>query len=308
MRIKLLWYLLFSPLFIYAAEKEKIEVGMYIEVIHGIDYVKGQYEVVFYLWINSKEKIYNAEEEIDISHSLATEFSNIYIDSSMEGEYHYECKIRATILNLFDIKDYPFDKQSINLKLEFGNYSVDDLDIKLDKKYSKIKPERTESWNSKVNYFKTGFMNYDSNFGDVNSDISIDYPTIFLKIDLNRNSWNLYFKSFLTLFLSFILAIISIFYPNNHSEEKIGLIVGSLFTAVGNKYITDDLLPIQNVLNLSDKLHLTTILIITLIAAHAIFEQRLKLNNDLRNDIISIVSFLALFIGGFVFFTINAMQ
>jgi hypothetical protein len=96
-------------------------------------------------------------------------------------------------------------------------------------------------------------------------------------------------------------------YPNDHSEEKIGLIVGSLFTTVGNKYVTDDILPIQNVLNLSDKLHLLTIFIITLIATHAILEQRLKLRNSLKNDLIAFAFFSMLFFGGMALFTLNAM-
>jgi hypothetical protein len=307
MKIFILSIFLGISCFFLASEKERIQVGLYIEMVHGIDYVNGQYEVVFYLWINSKERVYNVQEEIDISNSLETEFSNEYIDSSINGDYHYECKVRATILNHFDIRNYPFDTQSIGLKLEFGNYSIDDLEIELDKNHSKIKPERTEGWNSKVNYFKTGFINYGSDFGDVNSDKSIDYPSIDIKLDLYRNSWNLYFKSFLTLFLSFILASVSMLYPNDHSEEKIGLIVGSLFTTVGNKYVTDDILPIQNVLNLSDKLHLLTIFIITLIATYAILEQRFKIKDSVRNDFLAFGFFSFLFFGGIVFFTLGAM-
>lgn len=291
-----------------ASEKEHIQVGLYIEMVHGIDYVKSQYEVVFYLWINSKERVYRFQDEIDIANSIDSEFSNEYIDSSLNGDYHYECKVRAKILNHFDIRNYPFDKQSLDLKLEFGNYSVNELSIELDRKHSKINPERTEGWNSKLKHFNVGFINYGSDFGDLYSDESIDYPSIDVKLDLYRDSWNLYFKSFLTLFLSFILVSVSMLYPNDHSEEKIGLIVGSLFTTVGNKYVTDDILPIQNVLNLSDKLHLLTIFIITLIATYTILEQRFKLKDSVRNDIIALSFFTILFFGGIMFFTVGAMQ
>jgi hypothetical protein len=290
-----------------AEEKERVEVGVYNEVVHSINYVDGRYDIVFWIWMNSTVRLFNAEEELDISNSLSTEISNVYIDSSKKGHYHYECKIRATILNRFDIRDYPFDNQSIELKLEFGNYSVDEIEIILDKKYSKLKPEKCDGWNTKLEYFKTGYINYGTNFGDVHSDESINYPSIDMKIEITRNSWNLYFKSFLTLFLSFILASVSIMYPNDHSEEKIGLIVGSLFTTVGNKYVTDDILPIQNVLNLSDKLHLLTIFIITLIATFAILEQRLKLRNSLKNDLIAFFFFFTLFFGGMALFTLNSM-
>ena len=127
-------------------------------------------------------------------------------------------------------------------------------------------------------------------------------------MNLSRNAWNLYFKSFLTLLLSFILAIISLLYPNENSEEKIGLIVGSLFTTVGNKYVTDDILPIQNSLNLSDKLHLLTILVITLIAAFAIIEQRMKLPDRNKTDFSMFLIFSFLFFGGCIYFTLQAMN
>ena len=119
---------------------------------------------------------------------------------------------------------------------------------------------------------------------------------------------NLYFNLFLTLLLAFILAMTSLLYPNENSEEKIGLIVGSLFTTVGNKYVTDGILPIQNSLNLSDKLHFLTILVITLIAAFAIIEQRFKLPNRNKTDFIVFLFFSILFFSGFLFFTLQAMS
>ena len=100
----------------------------------------------------------------------------------------------------------------------------------------------------------------------------------------------------------------SLLYPNENSEEKIGLIVGSLFTTVGNKYVTDGILPIQNSLNLSDKLHFLTILVITLIAAFAIIEQRFKLPNRNKTDFIVFLIFSILFFSGFLFFTLQAMS
>jgi hypothetical protein len=124
---------------------------------------------------------------------------------------------------------------------------------------------------------------------------------------LVRDSWNLFFKSFLTLFVSVVLASISLFYPNSCSEEKMGLIVGSLFTAVGNKYVTDGYLPLSN-FNLSDKLHLLTIVLITLIALFAIVEQRSRIKDNLRLDLTMFVGTLILFTLGVASFTITALN
>lgn len=288
-------------------KKKEVTFGTYIESIHGIDFVNGKYELVFWIWINSKDGIFNPEEEIDISHSINTQFSNVFIDSSKTGMYHIECKVSATILNFFNVSNFPFDKQKLTLNIEFANYSINDLNIILDKEHSQIIPEYIEGWKTKTKFYKKS-INYGSNFGSLTSKESISYPTVCLDMNISRNAMNLYFKLFLTLLLAFILALTSLLYPNENSEEKIGLIVGSLFTTVGNKYVTDGILPIQNSLNLSDKLHFLTILVITLIAAFAIIEQRMKLPNNTKNDFVVMMILSFLFFGGFLFFTFEAMN
>ena len=302
-----LFFLLLINNFSYAQSKKNVNVGLYVEDIHGIDYQGSKYEVVFWVWINSKDGIYNFEEELDIPNSTSTEISSISYDSISNKNFHSECKIRATILNKFDVKNYPFDKQQLNFSIEFSRYSSDEINVMIDKKQSKFIPEYIEDWITKNYKSNVISRDYGSNFGDLHTKESISYPGISVKIDLIRNSWNLYYKSFITLFLSFCIASISLFYPNENSEEKIGLIVGSLFTTVGNKYVTDDILPIQNSLNLSDKLHLITILVITLIAAYAIFEQRLKLKDSLKIDLIVFFVFLSAFLSSVFYFTLNSM-
>lgn len=307
MKIFLLLISLISHQFIFSQSKKNIDVGMYIEDIHGIDYQESKFEIVLWVWINSKDGIYNFEEELDIPNSINLNVSSVLYDSTNLGLYHSECKITATVLNKYDVKNYPFDQQNIKFCLEFSRYSSDEINLTIDKKQSKIIPEYIEDWVTKSYKLNIVANDYKSNFGDLHTNQSIAYPGINLDIKLERNAWNLYYKSFITLFLSFLLASLSLFYPNNHSEEKIGLIVGSLFTTVSNKYITDDILPIQNSLNLSDKMHLLTILVITCIAAYAIFEQRFKLKDSLRNDLIVLVLFIGIFISGIFYFTYNSI-
>ena len=306
-KIFLLLISLIAHQFIFSQSKKNIDVGIYIEDIHGIDYQESKFEIVLWVWINSKDGIYNFEEELDIPNSINLNVSSVLYDSTNLGLYHSECKITATVLNKYDVKNYPFDQQNIKFCLEFSRYSSDEINLTIDKKQSKIIPEYIEDWVTKSYKLNIVANDYKSNFGDLHTNQSIAYPGINLDIKLERNAWNLYYKSFITLFLSFLLASLSLFYPNNHSEEKIGLIVGSLFTTVSNKYITDDILPIQNSLNLSDKMHLLTILVITCIAAYAIFEQRFKLKDSLRNDLIVLVLFIGIFISGIFYFTYNSI-
>ncbi len=302
-----LFVIFFSLNFAFSQNKKNVNVGLYVEDIHGIDYKDAKYEIVLWIWINSKDSIFNFEEEIDIPNSTKMEISAVIYDSSNSGEYHSECKIRATVLNKFDVSKFPFDKQSLSFTIELSKYSSNEISLNIDKKQSKFLPEYIEDWITTDYNINIVENNYNSNFGKLNEEKSYAFSGLNLNIELKRSAWNLYLKSFLTLFLSFCLASLSLFYPNNHSEEKIGLIVGSLFTTVGNKYVTDDILPIQNTLNLSDKLHLLTILAITCLAAYAIFEQRLKIKDSLKRDLFVLFLFLGIYISGIFYFTYNSI-
>jgi hypothetical protein len=119
-----------------------------------------------------------------------------------------------------------------------------------------------------------------------------------MKINLSRQSWNLYWKMFLVLFISLFLASLNLFLPNKRSEEKFALIVGSLFTAIGNKYITESYLPFSDKINLCDILHIITFIFISLFALFAIYEQRQNRKDSLKLDtklfLISIFTYFTL--------------
>jgi hypothetical protein len=63
------------------------------------------------------------------------------------------------------------------------------------------------------------------------------------------------------------------------------MIIGGLFGSITNKYITDSLLPINNTWNLSDKIHILTIIYLLFLSVYSIYEQRKKLKDNLKQDV-----------------------
>ena len=308
-RFTLFLLVLLTTFTIHSKDKrQNVEVGVFVEDIYSIDYQNSKYQIVFWLWLNTEDGIFDFEKYLDLSNCADLNISSIDYDSIPEKrKYHSECKITATILNKFNVVNYPFDIQNINLRMEYTKYTdLEDYNLYFDDK-SRLSPEFIQDWTVESSFAKPGIKNYDSNFGYLHSKDPLEFPGIDIQVNLKRDSWNLFFKSFLTLFVSVILASISLFYPNNCSEEKMALIVGSLFTTVGNKYVTDGFLPLTN-FNLSDRLHLLTIILITIIAIYAIIEQRFKVRDNVKLDILSFsISFLSFTIG-VAYFTYSAMQ
>lgn len=261
-----------------------VKVGIYVEDIYKVDYINSTYDIVFWMWINSPDEYYDIEKYIDVVKSTDIKYNFNDKKILKDGTFHEEVKITARILNKYDVRKFPFDIQNLKFNLELIKFTKDECRIIFDKRNSKIIPEYIENWRKINLQSKINSTKYFSNFGNTNIKNPISYNGYEFSIQLVRNQWSIFSKLFLTLFVSFFLASFSLFLPNKLSEEKIGLMLASLFASIGNKYITDDSLPIQDTLNLSDKLHILTIIFIAIFAIYAIYEQRKKLKDNRRID------------------------
>jgi hypothetical protein len=268
--------------------EKRLDVGIYIDNVYNIDYINSTYEVVFYLWANSYGELYDINNDlIDIDKSIELELVYKEADSivipSIGQKFNCLAKFRAKMLNEANISKYPFDNLVLNLDIELLGHYRGEKNIVIDHRNSLIQPNFIDKWNLDSADIKVKTVEWSSNFGDIRKkDASID--TLHTSIVLSRDSWNLYWKMFLVLFISFFISSLNLFLPNKQSEEKFALIVGSLFTAIGNKYITESYLPFSDKLNLSDCLHIVTFLFISFYTLFAIYEQRTKKSDSLRSD------------------------
>jgi len=279
-------------------EVEKLRVGVYIEDVYNIDYTSSTYEVVFFIWVNSKKELFDIEHYIDVIGSTELAYSLAYEDTLENGVFHVERKVTAKILNKFDVNHFPFDKANLTLKLEFVKDDAEHCVIEFDRKESRLTPDYVGADRNKFEEsYEINRKYYSSNYGNHDLGVNTRYPELVIKLDLQRDQWNIFAKLFITLFIAFILASSSILLPLEMSEEKFGLIVGSLFTSIGNKYITDELLPMSSNFNLSDRIHMLTFIFITLMAIFAVAEQRYKIQLSRRSDFM-------IFVGSFVMYFI----
>lgn len=284
--------------------KDTLKVGVYVDNIYDINYLNSSYKTIFYVWFISTKELKTDNINKDISNFLDVdkliEYNSLLVESNLikditSNKYYYLNKINATILNNLDVSKFPFDNQKLTIYLELNTHYKGDFVVLLDKRNSKIKPNFIDKWEIGKVDFKYDSKNWDSNFGDILNE-KYELDAISINIPLYRESWTIYWKLFVVLFISFFLTSISVFIPNKNSEQKLSLIVGSLFTAIGNKYITESYLPISDQFNLSDKLHLITFIFIAFFSIYAIFEQRARLKDDFKKDfyvfVISIVIYI----------------
>ncbi len=307
-----LLFLLFSPIILRAQIEEKnsidtIDVGFYVDDIYDINYVKGTYRISLFLWATSTSVKYNFNDYLDIHHAIDKKIELVMLDSSNEVNgrkiYWSEAKLNLEVLQKFDITKFPFDKQNINLNLEFSYDGSDSLKINLSKKNSLMPKSIPFDWKIESKEFNLDTIHYDTNFGDV-SVTSYDFNVLSINYSFIRESTTLFVKLFIALFISLLIACSSLFLPNARTESKITLIVGGLYGAIANKYITDSFLPINNTWDLSDKIHSLTIFYLLLLSLYSIYEQRKGYADNYKKDLIFFTSILisyTLFVLLFIF-------
>lgn len=290
-KIILIILLIFSNS-IYSHVKDTIRVGVYVDNIYEINYLNSNFKTTFYVWFISNKELKTDDLNNDVTNFLdidrIVEYKSLLAESykqthNNKTKYYYLNKVNATILNNMDVSKFPFDIQNLKIYLELNTHYKGEYVVILDKKNSKLKPNFIDKWNVGKIDFKLNSKNWESNFGDITKN-NYKLDAIDINIPLIRASWNIYWKLFIVLYISFFLTSLSVFLPNKQSEEKLALIVGSLFTAIGNKYITESYLPISDTFNLSDKLHVITFVFIAFFSIYAIYEQRAKLKDNLKKD------------------------
>ena len=309
--MKYILFFLLIPFSLKANFEEKkqldtISVGYYIDDIYDINYVKGTYRITLFAWVTSTTVQYNFNEFLDIHHAIDKKFDLILIDSSnvINGRkiYWSEVRLNLEVLQKFDIRKFPFDKQDISLGLEFTYNAPKNLKINLSNK-SLITPNTIPNdWKIISSNFTLKPVHYNTNFGDESVE-SFDFNVLSINYTFGRESVTLFIKLFTALFISFLIACTSIFLPNAQKDSKISMIIGGLFGSITNKYITDSLLPINNSWNLSDKIHILTIFYLLFLSVYSIYEQRNNLKDNIKQDvfvflliIISYISSIAYFI------------
>ncbi|MFM1916018.1 MAG: hypothetical protein RLZZ531_1687 [Bacteroidota bacterium] len=120
-------------------------------------------------------------------------------------------------------------------------------------------------------------------------------------------------KLIMGLIIAFTISCCVFFIKPINTDPRIGLCVGGLFTAVGNKYITDSIVPSTNEMTLIDNLHLMTFFCIFLVIIQSVISLKImeretdaSMSFSRKFDLISFVVVVIIFAGGMIGLTLSA--
>jgi hypothetical protein len=271
-----------------------VKAGFYLISLHDFNFRDKEYTARFWLWLFYKDKKLDFENTLDIPNAKEFEKQSVLLDSLVDekGEkvYWLQMKVRAVMKQSWRVRDYPFDTQTLEIKLE--NSKFDDTSLKFATnraEYGDIFDNREviDGWEILSCEDSVVHNIYGTNFGDPELRAKgwrrSDYSQLRLRILLRRDAWSLFLKIFIGMYVAVAISMVSFFLNPRFVEPRFALPVGSLFATVGNKYVIDSLLPETTEFTLVDLLHSSSfgfIFVVLAISAWSLF--RLKRTNNLR--------------------------
>lgn len=248
---------------IFGAKKvipDTVEVGAYVLSLHDINFHDKEYTLKYWLWFLYKNPDFDFTKQVEVPNAKENEQPEIFVDT-IDNRTWVLMKMKSKIKQSWNVQDYPFDEQYIQLGVENTMYDKRYLVFKPDFKNSTYAPNlNIDGWEIE-NFSISNHSNiYNTTFGDprIKNKQSTEYDSFNINFTLKRDAWGLFLKIFIGMYFAFFISIISFLINIEDIEPRFGLPVGGLFAAVGNKYIIDSLLPESTSFSLVDTLHTLT--------------------------------------------------
>jgi len=270
------------------AQKDTCKVGIYINCLYDFKLDDKSFMTDFWLWMNYKNDSLDFKNNHEITNSKSAEFTH-YSMEKKSGINWAAQKCKAQVRHQWDVSDFPFDKQKLQIKIEDAEndtsqlvYVADELNSKLDSCCI------SNEWDIESFTIKNKIKTYATNYGNPVLSGSSSYPQVIAEISIKRNhSWLLLVKLLTGAYVAFLISSLVFFVSSKNQDSRFALCVGGLFAAIGNKYIIESVVPASNTSTLMDNVHNLTFGFILLIVIISIITLKLYQSDDDRKRTLS---------------------
>jgi hypothetical protein len=256
--ICLFWLL---PISVFAGQRDTCYTGLYVKNMYDLHPEEYAFTADFWIWFNYKSKDFDPLKNVEIINAKQVSFSDLYYTSAEQKMLLASESGKVTFIHDWKLKNYPFDHQVLQIQLEAGLDTTKMILKTLPNNFKLYKGLNMPGWSLRSFKAKTGIVTYDSDFGERRLKGRSSFSRITYEIEIYRNSWGLFFKLLIGLYISFFVAFLVFFVPPMR-DQRFGLSIGGLFAAVGNKYVMDNNIPSTISFSFIDQIHDLTFMFI----------------------------------------------
>ena len=251
---------------------DTVSVGIYITSIHDVEFRQKEFSANLWLWLKYKRKEFDFTKNLEIPGAKTFEQSYTTIDTLEDGTVYILTKLQCLMKGNWQTNQFPFDRQRLTFSIENSMFDASDLVFSLDTLGQHYGKYFLMGWEKDSFNITSELKTYETGFGDPELDKpQAVYSTFKVVIVIHRDSWQLFLKLFLGMYISFLISQVCFSINPENSDSRLTLAVGSIFAVVGNKYVIDSVLPESNSFTLVDILHGITLIYILFVIASTVY-------------------------------------
>jgi hypothetical protein len=270
----LFWFLLLLPVVSEGFQRDTCYTGVYLKNMYDLRPEEYAYTADFWVWFDYRNKNFDPLNNIELINAKQAGFSDAYHAKAERHMLLASESAKAIMIHDWKLKNYPFDRQVLQIQLEAG---LDTSKMVLKDQVGGFKlcnGLALPGWRISSYRSKESLVHYDSDFGERQLKGNSVFSRITYEVQIQRNSWGLFFKLLIGLYISFFVAFLVFFVPPMR-DQRFGLSIGGLFAAVGNKYVMDSNIPSTISFSFIDQIHDLTFLFILTTLVLSVFSLRI---------------------------------
>lgn len=235
-----------------------VKIGYMLASLSRIDTAGGSFDFKAYVWMIDPTGRIDPVSNLEVLARHAT-ITEIATESLPDGTRYSAVEIEGTVDHEFDIRDFPFDEQTlrIGLETEFPTnlYRLEaDADDSLVADFAVV-----AGWEVRGLEFDQQIIDYPTRFGfpgRASDGANSRFSRLTMLVDIQRSRTALVIEKFIGYTVALLIAGLIYFVPPDQIGVRIGMVTSAIFAAVGNRYSLDSVLGAETTFGLVDSLSL----------------------------------------------------
>ena len=269
---------------------ETVPLGIYMVELGDFDPKSSSFRANFWLWAVTPSKMSNWIQTLDYPTGIDVKKITAK-EKLVDGKLWASVNVMGKFRTDWDLKDFPINRPILQIQIEETSLDSSNLFFSADKINSSAKDVLLPAgWRIHDFSIESGSHRYTTNFGDPSktSQSSSEYSEVRIRIELERESFAVFWKMTIIPYLAAILVLLSFFFVFRFEILVIGriqIIIGSLFaTSLSMRGGTSEL-GTADVFTLLDSIHLTTFVLILITFLWTITSDKILPHNSADTNI-----------------------
>ena len=272
-----------------AAAPDVCRLGAYVMVLSDFNADARTFGCTAWMWSNCTSTEARGLNRLDFVRAKDVDMGEVTGEKIGEGKYEY-AKMSGTFRYDWDLRNYPFDRHTLQIPIENSDQDLSMLIYQPDSKGSGLfqSAQVPDGWRVSDFGIHNSVTRYDTVFGDPRiRKPGTEFSRLTLEATVERTSYVSFFKLTAGVYLAFLVALLSLFMDASVPplmSGRMAVMAGALFTALINLRSTDAVLGRVETLTLMDKIHIVTMVFILVIGVMAVLSNVLAKGREHRMD------------------------